>query len=222
MSTLAIILSDVHLGSRYCLIDEFLRFLESLPSGADLVLNGDIVDRWHHDIPEEHQLGLDAVRRESLKRHVVWVRGNHDDGYELKDPCKVEFADSYSIGHRLFASHGFDFDNVMPYHLTFIRLFRAMHNLRISLGAEPVHVAHYAKKFSPLYNVLRRHVIMNAIEYGKENGYEVVTCGHTHYVEDDTKDGVRYINTGSWTESPICYVQVERDAILLLEIEPSK
>jgi len=219
MNTLALIVSDIHLGSRYCRVAEFLRFMDDLPPGADLVLNGDVVDRWHHAIPDEHKPVLEAIRRESLNRRVVWVRGNHDDGFVLKDPRKVEFADSYELGSRLFASHGYDFDNVMPYHETFIKLFRAMHHLRILLGAEPVHVAYYAKKFAPLYNVLRRHVTMNAIEHGRENGFEVVTCGHTHYVEEVAQDGVRYINTGSWTEKPICCVEVGEKEIGLREIK---
>ena len=218
MSIQAIIISDLHLGSRYCFIEEFRRFMESLPEGADLVMNGDVVDRWHQNLPDEHLPALEAIRRESLKRRVVWVRGNHDDQYELENPAKVEFADNHVIEKRLFAAHGFDFDNVMPYHETFIKLFRAMHHLRIFLGAEPVHVAYYAKKFTPLYNVLRRHVTMNAVEYGKENGFEVVTCGHTHCVEDVTRGGVRYINTGSWTEKPIACIEAREDAIVLREI----
>lgn len=217
MSRSAVIISDVHLGSAYCCLAEFLDFMRNLPPEADLVLNGDVVDRWHHKLPPEHEVGLDALRRESHHRRVVWVRGNHDDGYVLENPEKVAFAGAFNLGRDLYAAHGYDFDNILTHHRLFVRFFRAMHHLRLRLGAEPVHVAYYAKKFRPLYNVLRRHVAANAVEFAVENGYAAVTCGHTHYAEDLTQRGVRYVNTGSWTEKPICYLEVNEQGMTLKE-----
>jgi len=212
-----IIISDVHLGAKHCRIEHFMRFLDWLPNDVDLVMNGDVVDRWHRALEGRHLEAQERLKEESLKRRVVWVHGNHDDRYELDDPVKIEFTPGYSIGKRLYVSHGFDFDNVMPYHRTFIYLFRHFHYVRVLLGAEPVHVALYAKKFAFLYRVLRKHVAANSVEYAKENGYSAVTCGHTHQVEDVTMDGVRYINTGSWTEPPVYYLEVTDTEINLKE-----
>jgi UDP-2,3-diacylglucosamine pyrophosphatase LpxH len=211
-----IVISDIHLGSRHCRAGLFLRFLDSLPAGADLVMNGDVVDHWHRGLKGDDLRALERIREESRRRKVVWVRGNHDDHYEVEDPAGIEVASSYRIGNRLYVSHGFHFDSVMPYHKTFIAMFHLFHQARIRLGAEPVHVAYYAKKFSILYNVLRRHVCMNAIEYAKENGFAAVACGHTHFVEDRVIDGIRYLNTGSWTEVPVCYVDVTDDDLKLV------
>lgn len=196
------ITSDIHLGSPYCHAADFTAFVAGLPSGATLVLNGDVVDKWHAALEGAGLQALDLLRKRSRDLRVVWVRGNHDDRYTLPDPAGIEMRSSFAVGRRLYVAHGYDFDNVMPYNVFFLRLFRALHHLRILLGAEAVHVAHYAKKWAPLYNVLRRHVAMNAIEYARENGYQAVTCGHTHSVDDVVVDGIRYLNTGAWTEPP--------------------
>ena len=211
-----IIVSDVHLGSKHSHADLFLRFLDSLSPETSLILNGDVVNHWRGVLEGRDMEAEQRLKEESLCRKVVWVRGNHDDRYAIDDPAGIEFADSYSIGKRLYVSHGFDFDTVMPYHRSFIIFFRFFHRLRIRLGAESVHVAYYAKRFKILYGVLRKHVAMNAVEYARENGYAAVTCGHTHYAEDVMIDGIRYINTGAWTEMPVYQLGVTDDGMDLV------
>jgi len=87
-----------------------------------------------------------------------------------------------------------------------MKMFKMLHKLRVMLGARPVHVAQYAKKWPMLYKVLRENVLKNAVNCALENGFEAVTCGHTHFPEDTTFKDVRYINTGAWTESPTHYL----------------
>ena len=214
-----IIVSDVHLGSRHLKLQVFLRFLDQLPPEETLVLNGDTVDYRRRRLSPEHQQVLDRLVAESVRRRVVWVAGNHDARYKLNNPGAIEFARSFHIDKRLFVQHGFYFDNVMPYHKLFIAVFRLAHQIRIWLGAEAVHVAEYAKRWQALYRVLRKNVMMNAIEYARENGYAAITCGHTHFAEDLVVDGIRYINTGAWTELPAYYVVVDDTEIRLEPFE---
>lgn len=215
----AIIVSDIHLGNRYCAVERFVALLDGVGQGTELILNGDVVDFWHRTLEDEHRQALRRLRDLSLRTRVVWVYGNHDDGYALEDRGNIEFVRSYALGSRLHISHGYDFDNVMPYNRCFIHLFRLLHAVRLRLGAEPVHVAHYAKRWLRLYNVLRRHVRLNAVEYARENGFESITCGHTHYAEDLVVDGIRYINTGAWTERPLYALRVN-DTSMELAREP--
>lgn len=214
-----VVISDLHLGSKYSMVQEFLAFLDGLPAGAELVLNGDTVDRWQSRLPARHLEVLDRLRAESERRRVIWLPGNHDDRYTLPDPRRIEFLPAYRLERRLFVGHGYDFDNVMPYHRAFILFFRLLHRLRILLGAESVHVAMYAKRFPRLYRVLRDHVAMNAIEYARENGYACVACGHTHFVEERVAGAVRYLNTGSWTERPLACVRADDDTVRLERLE---
>ena len=83
-----------------------------------------------------------------------------------------------------------------------------MHDMMIKFGSRPVHVANYAKKFELLYKILRDNVMKNAVNCALKNGYQAVICGHTHYPEDRVYNGIRYMNTGAWTESPAFYLKM--------------
>ncbi len=215
----AIVISDVHLGSRHCRRDAFDRFLDQLPAGVTLILNGDTVDYRYHRMRPDHLASLAHLAAESQRRPVVWVQGNHDEDYRPPEPGAIRFVPSYAIDRQLYVQHGFYFDHIMPYHRLFIFAFRLMHGLRVRLGAEPMHVAQYAKRWPRLYAVLRRNVLQNAVRYARANGFAAVTCGHTHYAEVDTVDGILYLNTGAWTETPSYAVVVGDSTVALHEID---
>lgn len=215
----AIIVSDLHLGSRYFCYQEFERFLKSIPRDYELILNGDIIDNPKAQLAPPHQSILHLIKKFSCRQRVVWVQGNHDKGFVTKGFGKVNFKSVYSIGNRLLIIHGYDFDEIMPRNQGFLKTFRVMHNLRVKLGARPVHVAEYAKKWKILYKVLRKNVMTNAVNCALENGFQTVVCGHTHYPEDRVYNGIRYINTGAWTEFPAFYLQVNGSAMSLKSID---
>lgn len=215
----ACVISDVHLGSRHFQEALFERFLDSLPDDVALILNGDILDFVHHDLPDNHQRMLTRLRDESRKRRVIWVYGNHDDEYKMADPGQIEFCRDFNIGQRLYINHGYDFDTVMSRYRWFIRWFKRMHRLRMWLGAEPVHVAQYAKRWGLLYRYLRRSVLVAATDFARQNGYAAVACGHTHFAEGVGSNGVQYFNTGSWTELPVHYLDVSDSSMELKRFE---
>jgi UDP-2,3-diacylglucosamine pyrophosphatase LpxH len=215
----AIIVSDLHLGSRYFLRQGFERFIRRISDEYEIILNGDIIDNPYEKLKTSHQRVLNHLKQVSYRQKVVWVRGNHDNGYVPKKFGDVLFRRVYSLGSRLLIVHGDDFDQIMPRNQAFIKAFRLMHRIRLRLGARPVHVAHYAKKWTAFYNVLRHHVMLNAVNCAKENGYDAVTCGHTHYPEDRVINGIRYVNTGAWTESPAFYLLVTPAELTLQKID---
>jgi len=215
-----VIISDIHLGSKFCMADRLMQFIRALPPGATLVLNGDSVDKWHPRFPPEHVAVVDLLKQEAHRRRVVWLQGNHDRRCPLDDPGQIEFLPSLGVGKRLYVTHGHDFESISC-HKIFIWLFRLLYRLRDRFASDSVHMAFYAKRFQVLYGLLRKHVMMNAVEYAKRNGYRAVTCGHTHCVEDLMVDGIRYINTGSWTEKPLCWLYVDEQNIGLMRWDDS-
>ena len=215
----AIIVSDLHIGSPYFLREPFERFLQTISEDHELILNGDIIDNPYEELNSAHERILDAIKQLSHHHKVVWVWGNHDDGYVPRSLGQVHFERFHVIGRRLLIMHGDDFDEITPRNQAFMKAFSLMHHLRVRLGARPVHVAHYAKKWGIFYKVLRRNVMMNAAKCATENGYEAVTCGHTHYAEDRMIDGIRYINTGAWTEFPAFYLLVTPREMTLKRID---
>lgn len=216
----AIIVSDLHIGSRFFKFDLFERFLKQLPADHELIMNGDIVDAPNLKMTPSDQRTLDLIEDMSWRRKVVWIRGNHDDGYLPHHFGNTLFKSSYSLDGRLLITHGDDFDDIMPRSWLFIKVFKQMHDLRVEMGAKPVHVAEYAKKWKSFYRVLRKNVALNAVKYAAEKGFEAVTCGHTHYPEDFLIDGIRYINTGAWTEFPVYYLHAADDEMTLNRVSP--
>lgn len=216
----SIIISDLHIGSRYFQFGIFERFIEKLPIDYELVMNGDIIDSPYAKMEASDQKVLDLLKEISCRQKVVWVRGNHDNGYVPQNFGKIIFKSSHSIGKRLLITHGDDFDDIMPRSRLFIKAFNLMHNLRLKMGARPVHVAEYAKKWKTFYRVLRKNIALNAVKCAAENGFEAVTCGHTHFPEDITLNGIRYINTGAWTESPAYYLHSTADEMGLIQVDP--
>jgi len=199
----------------------FEHFLRTIFKDYELVLNGDIIDDPKAELPPSHQVILNLIREASWNRRVVWMRGNHDNGYLPEGFEMVQFKRIHAIKKKLLITHGDDFDEIMPRHQAFIRVFKMMHKLRMKLGARPVHVAYYAKKWRLFYQYLRKNMMKNAVACAMENGYEAVTCGHTHYPEQLVSNGIRYINTGSWTEFPACYLVVTSDEMTLTTIDPT-
>ena len=57
--------------------------------------------------------------------------------------------------------------------------------------------------------------MLNAVNYAAANGFEAVTCGHTHFAEEHFVNGVKYLNTGAWTEQPTYYVRVTDNKMTL-------
>lgn len=215
----AIIVSDLHMGSRYFQAQAFRDFLTSPPDMDEFILNGDVLDRPHVKLVPLHQQNLERLEQLSFQVKVVWVRGNHDNGYMPERLGKIEFCRRYNFDRRILITHGDDFDTIMPRNRVFMQAFRLMHDLRVRLGARPVHVAEYAKKWRAFYRVLRNNVMRNAVNFAAENGFEAVTCGHTHFAEDLVLNGVRYVNTGAWTEFPAHYLYVTPEAMVLNRVD---
>ena len=211
----AIVVSDLHIGSQFFLHHDFEKLLESIPEDYELILNGDIIDDSKKKLLPPHKRVLHIIEQISHRQKVIWVRGNHDDGYVRNGFKHIHFKTYYTIENKLLISHGCDFDEIMPRSQIFIKYFKLIHDIMIKFGSRPVHVAYYAKKFEFLYKVLRYNVMKNAVNCALENGYEAVVCGHTHYPEDRVYNGVRYMNTGAWTESPSFYLQLTGNQMTL-------
>jgi UDP-2,3-diacylglucosamine pyrophosphatase LpxH len=184
-------------------------------------MNGDIIDSPYVKMDKSEQRIIDRIKAISYRQKVIWIRGNHDNGYVPESFGKTIFKSSHSIAKRLLITHGDDFDDIMPRSRLFIKAFNLMHNLRIKLGAKPVHVAEYAKNWKSFYRVLCKNIALNAVQCATENGFEAVTCGHSHFPEDVNFNGVRYINTGAWTEFPAYYLHLTPHKMTLNQVDHS-
>ena len=78
----AIVISDLHLGTKDSKAKEFIEFIEANPTDL-LILNGDIVDGWALNRgakwKKSHTKVISKILKLSNKTKVIWIRGNHDE-----------------------------------------------------------------------------------------------------------------------------------------------
>jgi len=217
----AIVISDLHLESIHSHFHLIDRFIGSLPAGYDLILNGDIIDSSYPNLPAQNLRTLELIRRQSYRRKVVWIRGNHDNCSVMRDRGEILFARSHTISKRLLITHGNELDKAKPLIHLFIRPFKYIQVMRMRAGLKPVNVARLAKRVEPLYRLYRWKLMRDAVRFARKNGFEAITCGHAHHPEDRVIQGVRYINTGAWTDYPVFYLLVNEKEISLNKFDDS-
>ena len=214
----AVVISDLHLESVHTLSEQIALFIESLPDKCDLILNGDIIDSSYPNLPRENLQILELIRQESFSRKTVWIRGNHDDCSLLQDRGKIHFKRIHTVDNRLLVTHGNELDKIKTRIQQLLRPFKLIQVSLVRLGLKPINVAQFAGKFEPFYRLYRKKLRLDAAKFAKKKGFGAITCGHTHYPEDRTVQGVRYINTGAWTEYPPHYLMVNDREIRLKSI----
>lgn len=214
-----IITSDLHLGSPYFRHDAFRAFLDALPPDAELILAGDTIDDPTRELPAEDRGVLARLQSEAARRKVVLIRGNHDCGWTPPTDA-LALQKTWAANASVLVCHGDTFDNLMPHSRWFLVWFKRFHRLRVRLGAPPVHVAHYAKNWRMLYRMLRRNVMLNAVQHARENGFAAAVCGHVHFAEYVRVEDIDYFNTGSWTEEDFYYVRIDDEGPRLLQFHP--
>ena len=118
----AIIVSDLHIGSKYFLHQEFLKFFKSIPETFDIILNGDIIDNPYKKLNLPNQHIMDLIEQIYYRQRVVWVLGNHDNGGIPDEFGNVRITRTHALGHKLLVTHGHDFDEIMPRNFGFMKI----------------------------------------------------------------------------------------------------
>lgn len=196
------ITSDVHLGSRQCRAERFRAFLEQVPPGVRLVLNGDVITRLRgeNSLPPAHAAVLDLLRALSLRQEVIWIGGNHDRRQRLGGRHNIQYRPDLALGKSLYVVHGDGFDH-LSCRIRFILLpLRVIYEFCTRVIGSRTHVTDFAKWFPVVYEILNGHVVRNATAHARAHGYAAIACGHTHHPGMRAQDGVTYYNTGCWTE----------------------
>jgi UDP-2,3-diacylglucosamine pyrophosphatase LpxH len=223
MNYKAVIISDLHLGTKDSKAKEFIEFLEKHPTDL-LILNGDIVDGWALNRgakwKKQHTNAISKILKVSNKTKVIWIRGNHDEflaefiGMHFGN---IEIREDYVISnHYVFhgdvidvfitkykwlakiGSVGYDFALWLNRWYNRYRVWRGLPYQSISqeIKAGVKAATSYINDFE-----------IAAIKMASKHGCQGVICGHIHQPADLMINGARYLNSGDWVEN--------RTAILL-------
>ncbi len=224
-----VILSDVHLGTPDCKVEEVNHFLRHVRC-EKLILNGDIIDGWqlrrsgHWTKAHTRFIRIVLKMLEKKNTAVVYLRGNHDDvlaaflPLDFEGLSVVEEHIHEGPGGRYLVLHGDVFDTVTKNfvwlaHLgdwgyaLLLRLNRAYNRWRAWRGKEywSLSKAIKAQVKSAVNHIsnFEQHIA----ELARQRGCSGVMCGHIHTPADKRLGGIHYLNSGDWVESLTAIVE---------------
>ena len=218
-----VIISDVHLGTPDCKIEEVNHFLRRVRCDK-LILNGDIIDGWQlkrsGQWTNDHTRFVRIVLKKLEKRdtEVIYLRGNHDDvlasfmPLEFGNLSVVEDHVHETPGRNYLVLHGDVFDTVTKNFVFLAHLgdwgYRALLKLNRVYNAWR---SWRGKEYWSLSKAIKARVkaAVNHVsnfedhiaQLAEQRGCTGVMCGHIHTPADKMLGDVHYLNSGDWVES---------------------
>lgn len=218
-----IVLSDIHLGSKWSKAKESTRFLKDNTCDK-LILCGDIIDGWNlmrgkkAKWKKKHTQFIKLLLDIQHTTEIIYLRGNHDDFLDRILPVtfqNISIVKDYlyvSGDKRYYVIHGDVFDSVtsrfswlskigdVGYSLL-LWLNKFYNNRRIKRGLPYYSLSKEIKnkvKMSVSYiSDYEKHIVNIA----KQKKCDGVICGHIHHPEKRYYDDILYLNSGDWVES---------------------
>jgi UDP-2,3-diacylglucosamine pyrophosphatase LpxH len=218
----AVIISDLHLGTKDSKAEEFIEFLDNHPTDL-LILNGDIIDGWALNRggkwKKKHTKVISKLLKLSNKTKIIWIRGNHDEFLQEFIDFKfgnIQFKEDYILnlndGNKYFVFHGDIIDVFINKYKWIAKIGSIGYDLALYLNRQ---YNRYRKwKGLPYYSISKiikskvkqavNHINdfeENAIKIAEKKGCNGVICGHIHQPCKRIIDNKLYLNSGDWVEN---------------------
>jgi UDP-2,3-diacylglucosamine pyrophosphatase LpxH len=222
----AIVISDIHLGSRVCQARQLADLLKSIEFGQiqtkRLIINGDLFDDWDfRKLKKSHWKVLSHIRKVAGIAEVVWIRGNHDGPAEvISHLIGVEFLEEYELrsgDKRILILHGDRFDSFIAKRPILTKFADNFYRLVQRLDRS-FYLAKLLKRGSKTFLRCSEQIRDRARQHAARRGFDAVVCSHVHMEMEDREGPVEYYNTGCWTETPSCYLVVSEGQIRLVRV----
>lgn len=224
MAVDTLIISDLHLGAKVSRSKQVLALLRH-HSFRRLILNGDVFDDLNFKrLKADDWKLLSFIRKMSHPRtgvDVIWVIGNHDGGVAdvLSHLLGVPVYEEYTFeiaGQRHLAIHGHQFDMWVRNRVVITAVATTLYTL-LQVVDRKKRVSRWVKRKSKEWLRMGDKIGHAATRHAR-NHYDahIVHCGHTHLAVETEINGVRYVNSGSWTDAPSQYVTIGFDGTVTL------
>jgi UDP-2,3-diacylglucosamine pyrophosphatase LpxH len=226
----AIIVSDLHLGTKDSRAEEFLEFIDNHPTDL-LILNGDIIDGWALNRgakwKKKHTKVIAKLLKLSNTTQIIWIRGNHDEflqefigshfgGIEIREDYRIEYAEhiEYDNWERrcYYVFHGDVIDVFITKYTWLAKIGAVGYDLALTLNRwynqyrkwRRLPYQSISQKIKSSIKTATSYVNdfeTTALKMAEKKGCDGVICGHIHQPEDRTINGKRYLNSGDWVEN---------------------
>lgn len=218
-----IVLSDIHLGSKWSKASAVLDFLKN-NSCDTLILCGDIIDGWsilrgkNKKWRRLHTNVMKYILNLSETTKIIYIRGNHDDFLDRVQPLtftNISIVKEFiyeSSGKKYLVIHGDEFDSITTKWKWLLKFGDICYTILLNINS------HYNKwrsdknlSYKSISSIIKRkvkssisyigHYEKHLAEIAKKRECTGVICGHIHHPEYKLIGDLLYINSGDWVES---------------------
>ena len=218
----AVIVSDLHLGSPYCLRDRLVKlFREGLPEAKALYILGDLFDSVEGPFEHADWAVMDEIRRSKFPSKM-WVLGNHDGAplwnraSLLGIPCVTSQGTFCVSGWKYFyLTHGHEWDHFLKRHERAAEYLNRWYQLAYCLHPR---FGRWFKTQWMTWTDCTSEAAVQAKELRLAGKCEAVVCGHTHSSSllSEADDTPYYCNLGCWTDpKETCFATIEKGELRL-------
>ena len=234
--------SDVHLGSRYCNAEGFLRFLQT-HEFEQLYLVGDIIDGWRlyrrwwwPPIYDQILNHLWELTDQGVK--VCYTPGNHDEffrrlpfNYRFME-VENQFTHEGADGRRYLVTHGDLYDTIelrAPWlsmlgaaaYDSLMWLNHRANRWRSTLRLPPRCYTSVVKQRVKQAVAFVSNFQQQLTEHAQRLDCDGVICGHIHTPALDQGATTLYGNTGDWVEHGSAILELHDGSLQLIELNPA-
>jgi UDP-2,3-diacylglucosamine pyrophosphatase LpxH len=210
-----LIVSDIHLGSEVSRPEKALEVLKK-HRFRQLILLGDIFDDLNFNrLKKNHWDFLSYIRHISdpeEKIKIVWVIGNHDILLEnFSSFIGVKIVKKYIWefkGEKYLAIHGHQFDSFLHKNPVISVFASSLYFIIQKLDTKKETFSRFIKRASKGWLRLSEQVARRAIIYARLRKVKYVFCGHTHQAVSRESGGIKYWNSGCFTDIPSNYITI--------------
>jgi UDP-2,3-diacylglucosamine pyrophosphatase LpxH len=220
-----LILSDLHLGSKHSQPEQILHTLQR-EAFDRLILNGDTIHNLNlRKLKAADWRVIDKLRDLGRTRELILLRGNHDlDPVEdvqgfgphsvlpalLGVPMHEEV--QVAVGARRYVVlHGDRFDPTLNNPLV-SEMAGLCYDFSRKISKK---LAKWLKKKSKMWSGVLQRIVSESVTHAREQGFDGIMTGHTHFADDSQIDGIHYVNSGCWTEPPYSFLLLESQSVTL-------
>ncbi len=195
-----IIISDLHIGSKFYRSEELLKFLKS-EHYDELILAGDIID--FIKIPVFTKRCLEIISAVDYNKKIIYIVGNHDESLLNvigKKIHNVEFVKRYdfeSFGRRFRVEHGDQYDKGVLHNRIFVKILSVLQGM-LEFAFNFDFTTWWTEK------QIKKHKLRSVIHIIRHHPeIDVFIMGHTHIPEaiiwiEANQTIKTYINAGDW------------------------
>jgi len=226
----AIIVSDLHLGTKDSKAEEFIEFIEEHPTDL-LILNGDIIDGWALNRgakwKKKHTKVISKLLKLSNTTQIIWIRGNHDEflhefmgnhfgGIEIREDYTLRYSEYIEydtwIQKCYYIFHGDVIDVFITKYKWLAKIGSVGYDFALWLNRvyngyrkwRKLPYQSISQKIKSGVKVATNYINdfeVTALSMATKKGCDGVMCGHIHQPEDRMINGKRYLNSGDWIEN---------------------